>query len=375
MASAAGLVSSAEAWTQNVPRLPSTVPSGPTNWRIVAADAGFGVPAAGVQQGDVLLLQGGNAGARTLYRMPWFDDDSDRTGHGGPEPILLRSVGANAADPLVPVRDGPFWLDAQRWLLWREGATVHALGTAGEHQTLTLAETPAALLRPALQRSGDDILVLALSANRRRLDQLGFSRTTKTPPRLLGAIALPLAVRAGTAAFAAGAPPLIALSAATATGTTVLLLHAGKAATPRMVAVSGATLVPDAPPALLPDADGGALVGLLVSTDAGIALAEARFPSDQAAPATIQLRGLGRFAGKPAGGAVLYDPSADARGRLVYLLIRLADGTLLRLGAGAALERTAFESPPVAPLVLVPRADGALVLCCDPRLGPFMAEA
>jgi hypothetical protein len=375
MASAAGLVTSPEAWAQNPARLPSTVSRDAVNWRIVSADAGFGVPGAGAQQGDVLLLQGGNAGARTLYRMPWVDSHSDRLGHGGEEPILLRAVGANAADPLVPVRDGPFWLDSARWLLWREGAMVHALGTAGEQQTLTLPETPAALLRPALQRSGDDILVMALSANRRRLDQLGFSRTAKTPPRLLSAIALPLPVRAGTAAFAAGAPPLIALSAATPTGTTVLLLHTGQAATPRMVALSGATLVPDAPPALLPGADGGALVGLLVSTDAGIALAEARFPSDQAAPATIRLRPLGRFAGKPVGGAVLYDPSADAQGRVVYLLVRLADGTLLRLGAGGALERTAFESPPVAPLVLVSRADGALVLCCDPRLGPFMAEA
>jgi hypothetical protein len=375
LASAAALVTPQDAWAEDRPQRGPTVPAQSTNWRILAADAGFGVPGNGAHQGDALMLRGGSAGAMTLYRMPWQDSDADRPERGGAEPILLQSVSANASDPLVPVRDGPFWSDPSRWLLWREGATVHALGTAGERQVLTLGAVPGALLRPALQRSGGEILVIALSADRRRLEPVQFARTTATAPRRLDAITLPLPVAAGTVGFATGGATLIGLSAATARGTTMLLLQPGESVTPRMVSLPGAVPVPDAAPALSSDADGGALLGQLVQTSEGIGLAEARFPADSTRAATIEPRLLGRLSAKAVGGAVLYGASTEGRSRPVRLLVRLADGALQRLGSDGALESTAFEGPPVPPLVLVPRGDGALVLCCDPRLGPFMGEA
>jgi hypothetical protein len=354
-------------------------------WSIVAADAGFGVPALGRQNGDTLLLQG-EGGARILYRMPWQEEDSDRTGHGGEEPIPLITVDPEAADPLVPVRDGAFFGDPARWLLWREGATVRAFGTAGEPQTLVLPEPPATLLRPALQRTGGDILLLALSADRRRLDRLIFSRDASTLPLVADGLALPVAVSAGTAAFAKDGDVLVGLSGATSEGTALLLIDRGGAGTPRVVVLAAATPIPDAAPALLVNPDGSVVIGALVSTEAGIAVAEARFPADPFAMAVVA-RPLGQQSGAPPiSGAMLYSAArvgaeADgaggdsSNGPSVHIVVRLADGTLLRLDPDGTLNPTTYEAPPVVPLILVPASHGALLLCCDPLVGPFMAEA
>jgi hypothetical protein len=62
-------------------------------------------------------------------------------------------------------------------------------------------------------------------------------------------------------------------------------------------------------------------------------------------------------------------------GESLCVVLRLADSTLLHVGDDGSLEPTTYEAPPVTPLTLVPSGHGALLLCCDPWLGPFMAEA
>ena len=189
-------------------------------------------------------------------------------------------------------------------------------------------------------------------------------------------------IRAGVARVSVG------LSAATEQGT-VLLLLAGSdgAASLRQAVVDRARLVPNASPALVPRSDGGSLLGALILMDDGIALAEARFPADHAAKPTISLRLLGRVAplGTPVWGAMLYgslpppagsnDASGHAQRDSLHAVIGVADGTLLRLDADGSLAPATNEAPSVPPLVLVPAHQGAFVLCCDPLLGPFMAEA
>lgn len=356
------------------------------DWAIGAAGAGWGVPGENEEQGDTLMLQRPATSKPALYRMPWRDDDSDRTGTGAATPIMLGTVGPEAADPLVPVRDGPFWIDTAQWFLWREGATIFARGMGGERQELTLPEAPAALLRPALQRVNDDILVLALSADRQRLDRCVFSHDGSTLPIVAGDLALPVAVSAGTAAFAKDGDVLVGLSGATPEGTALLLIDRGGAGTPRVVVLPAATPIPDAAPALLVHPDGTVVLGTLVSTETGIAVAEARFAQDSNATPAVVARPLGESGAHPIGGAMLYSAphgTAETHGAgggtadwpSLRVVIRLADGTLLRLGLDGTLNPATYEAPPVPPLILVPASHGAWLLCCDPRLGPFMVEA
>jgi len=362
------------------------------DWAIAAADAGWGVPGEDEHYGDTLMLQQAAGAKPGLYRMGWRDDDSDRTGTGAETPIPLGNVGFNATDPLVPVRDGPFWMDTAQWFLWREGAAIIARSMIGECQELTLSEAPAALLRPALQRLEDDILVLALSADRRQLMRLRFSHDNSKQPECTEAINLPLAATGGTAAFAPDGTVLVGLSAGTpGGGCALVLIGRGGLATPRVATWSGVALVPGAQIGLTLDQDGAVRLGALVAGGDGIFLLEARFPLELDGVPGVGLLPLAGMGTEPVGGAVLYGPpqpddqaSEDETANngaahkiepSRHVVIHLADDTFLRLGASGSLEAVTYEATPVPPFCLVNSGHGALLLVCDPRLGPYMTDA
>ncbi|MSP00754.1 MAG: hypothetical protein EXR07_06860 [Acetobacteraceae bacterium] len=353
------------------------------DWQIVAGHAGYGRSAEGNAEGDVLLLQGCEGGAM-LYRMPWGEDESDRSGHGGEMPVPLQAVGADASDPLVPVRDAPFWRDPARWLLWREGAAIHAVDTVLRQQSLTFPAPPEAVLRPALQPEGGPIELAVLAAGRMRIDLTRFPRDADGTPSISGHIDLPMPVAGGVVGFAPEGGMLLGLSADSAGGVELLLRRAG---TLQRAALAGATLVPNAPPALSVLYDGSAVVGALVLTSTGVAIARARFDGVTMEPVGVTQIGL--VEGSIAEAALLliapHEPPAPdedghahddgAEPRAAVAVLRLEDGTLMSLTAEGTLSATTFEAPPVSPLTLAPGGHSAFILAYDPRLGPFMAEA
>lgn len=351
------------------------------DWAIGAADVGWGMSGDSSPSGDALMVQRTGTAKPALYHMNWRDDDSDRSGTGAETPIRLGTLGPNATDPLVPVRDGPFWSDASQWFLWREGASIHARGMGGEQQELTLPEAPTALLRPALQRMNDDILVFALSANRRQLVRLLFSHDNSKPPARAEEIDLPVVAAHGSAVFSPSGSVLVGLSAEkTDGGCELLVIDQGGLAPPRLASWTNVSLVPGAPPALSFDDDGGSRIAALVSSDDGIALAEARFSPALNAVPTVSLLPLGGRGTVPIGGAVLYAaPHAHAHTHEhranFHAVICLADHSFMRLGVDGTLEAVTYEASPVPPFCLVHAGHGALLLCCDPLLGPYLTDA
>lgn len=363
-------VPSLTGWFRRCPPPPSTTPETPAPCSIVAADIGFGVPRGGAEQGDLLFLRDG--GARQLYRMAWRETTGDRP-LSGESALLLHNVERNATDPRVPIRDAPFFSDSARWMIWREDATVHAEASTGNRQTLRLNETPHGLLRPSLQRSGGDVFVFALSADRTRVDQLRFPRAGASPASIAPSVALGDGVDAATVGFAGDAMRLATVRASAGT-TTIRLLTFENALPPRSVAAAGATPIPDTEPVLASSATGDAVVAVLVATDTGIAIAEATFPRDRSAP-TMAVRAIGRLRAAPVAGALRYRSALDAPPRVARAVVRIADGTFARLNDAGVLEPANYPAPPVVPIVLAPAVRGALILCCDPTSGPLVAEA
>jgi hypothetical protein len=153
------------------------------------------------------------------------------------------------------------------------------------------------------------------------------------------------------------------------------MLHRAGAA--QLARMAQAGLLHACPPALRVLEDGQALVAAAVQTEAGISIAVARF--DAAGAAVMESTALGPVSDRVVEGALLLAPAhAHADGVHAagfHLLLRLEDGSLLRLDEQGSLTPTIFEAPPVTPLTMELGSHGAYVLACDPRLGPFMAEA
>ena len=357
------------------------------DWQLRGGDAQHGAPPFGEIEGDALLLH--HSGR--LYRMLWAADDSFRRGHGGAEPLALLDVAPDACDLLVPARDAPFWSDPARWLLWREGAVVHAVGTSGQRQALTLPKPPAMLLRPALQRDQGPVEVFALAAERREVLRLHLDRAASTPPQVVQTLDLPLPVAAGCAAFAPNSGSLLGLVAAVDGGVALLLYRDSGLQQARW---EGGGLLPACAPTVRAHADSSVHVAALAQHGAEVLIVSARFGSDGAT--LVQSTPIGTAATPVVAGALVLVPAhaahadqddddGDVHGhghnhgshgaRLAYVVLELADGTWMRLGDDGLLEAAEFEAPPVHPLTLAVGGHGAFVLACDAALGPFMAEA
>ncbi|MDP1651031.1 MAG: hypothetical protein Q8M01_22965 [Rubrivivax sp.] len=334
-------------------------------WTEVMGDAGYGAPALSTQQGDLLLLRHGPGGNVVVLHKPWDDGDGDRPQRSQQQAIEIATAALGANDPLVPVRDGPFWRDPARWLLWREGAVVHAVDTTLRRQSLQLPMSPAALLRPALQRSGGPVEVFALAANRRSLRRLCFGRTAGNPSRLFEEVSLPLPAGAGSAALTSAGGIACGLWSDHAEGTT-LMVHEGTAL--RHSELRG--LHPLSAPAMLAGPD-GLRIGLIVRQGDALSLSETLFPQ-RAGDAVTRLMPLGPAT--TALGATLVYRGWDGMPPAVHAVLSLADGRFLRLQSGGIWAPFEPPAPPLRPLVLVPGVRAAWLLCCDPASGPLMTE-
>ncbi|MSP00755.1 MAG: hypothetical protein EXR07_06865 [Acetobacteraceae bacterium] len=333
-----------------------------TIWNEVTGDAGYGLPVAGVQQGDALLSRREAGGGRALLRWPWGDTLGDNARPAFDETAAIATLPPNATDPMVPVRDGAFWKDPARWLLWREEAAIHAVDTSGRRQKLVLDAPPASLLRPALQREGGPVEVYILARDRLRVLRARLPRDGRAAARIEVATDLPLAAGAGCAGFARDGRPAVGLWAMAAEELTLLLFHDGHL---HRAAIGGVR--PLSPPAFLADSN-GPLVGVVVQSASGIGLAETVFVPGRGITLTplAPLRN-GRKA------ALVYRPWGAGAPR-AHVVLATEDGSFHSLSPGVAPSRLTPPAPPVRPLVLVPGGLGAFLLCCDPMTGPEMAS-
>lgn len=333
-------------------------------WFNVTGHSGHGLPALGAQHGEALLIRRAAGQPPRLWRMPWAESSGDRPATQVDGAVQLITVADNASDPMVPVRDGPFWNDPARWLLWREGAVFHALSTTLQRQTLRLPAAPAAVLPPALQRAGGPIDLLVLAAGGRAVKQLRFARSAQGLAQELAQTVLPVPAGAGCAAFGPTGGLAWGLWARQAEDT-LLLVHDGL----RLRQLVLPDLQPLSPPAMV--GEGGQLfLAVVMLGQDGLQLVEACFPAANEPASSTRLR-LGLSSPLRAAGLVYR--SWDGAARALHGLLILADGSHRQFD-GQTATTTAFDpgAPPVLPLSLVPTAEGAMVLCADPQRGPVM---
>ncbi len=350
------------------------------SWALTHGSVGYGAAPGLKAAGEALFIQAGEAESM-LYRMPWADNHSDRTGHGGVTPVPLTPVANSACDPLVPVRDAPFTADPARWLLWREGAQMHARNAFGQRVALQMALPPAAVLRPALQRNGGAIEVFVLAAAGRRLDVLHFPRLADGVPAVAAQFDLPAVAVNGAAAFAPQGGFVAALAGNGASGAVLMLLRQGVV---QQALVENVALEVSVPPAVQVLADGAVLVAALVRNAEGLSIAKLRF--EAAGAGGVELRPAGPPPITVRGGVLLLLPAVNGHGHDrqghagVESALNLAaalwtgDGSIMTLDQSGALVTGVLQAQPVWPGAMV-AGHAPLLLACDPLLGPYMAEA
>ncbi len=329
---------------------------------MTAVAAGWGLPPYGRQEGTLAFLVATGRG-KALCRDRFAEAEGDSGGEPAP-PITLRAVAADAADPLVPVRDGPFWKDPALWILWREGSVIHAIDTASRAVALALPAAPGRVLRPALQRAGAEVYVLALSPDHRRLDRLAFPRAWTGKARIAGSTPLPGAATAGAAGFAPGGDCAILLIPGP-DGLTVLLARPDRAAPPRILTLPGVACPAGVEPAIAQAQDGATHCAILAQSAGDLALIEIRFP--QAAAPTHTMRSLGRAPAHWDGAACYWNGACR-------VLVASGGRWLAAAGPNAPLSPRIFPGQgPIAPIVMVPTAAGALCATAGAGGAPQMS--
>lgn len=355
-------------------------------WALTHGSVGYGAAPGLKAAGEALLIQAGETESM-LYRMPWADNHSDRTGHGGVTPVPLTPVANGACDPLVPVRDAPFTADPARWVLWREGAQLHARNAFGQRVALQLAMPPVAVLRPALQRKGEAIHLFVLTAAGRRLDVVRFPRAADAEAAVSAQFDLPVAAAHGTAAFAPQGGFVVALAGNGPAGAVLMLMRQGDVL---QALVAQAVLESSVSPAVLVAEDGAVLVAALVRDAGGLSTALVRFEGPRAAAGpdasapVVTLRPAGPPHIRVRGGSLLLRPQGHDHGHgpgpaqasppSLAAVLWATDGAVLTLDESGALVTGVLQAQPVWPGAMV-AGHAPLVLACDALLGPYMAEA
>jgi len=349
------------------------------DWALTHGGVGYGAAPGLKAAGEALFIQAGEAQGM-LYRMPWADNHSDRTGHGGVTPVPLTPVANGACDPLVPLRDAPFTADPARWMLWREGAQIHARNAFGQRVALQMALPPVAVLRPALQRNGEAIEVCVLAAAGRRLDVLQFPRTADGVPVVAAQFDLPQVAANGATAFAPQRGFVAALAGNGPSGAVLMLLRQGVV---QQALVGNLVLEELVPPALQVLADGAVLVAALVRNADGLSIAKVRFEGTGAGSVGVELFPAGPPHIIVRGGVLLLLPADNdhAQGHapaelpsILAAALWTGDGSIMTLDESGALVTGVLQAQLVWPGAMV-AGHAPLLLACDPLLGPYMAEA
>ncbi len=286
--------------------------------------------------------------------------------------ITRRTVPVNATDVRVPQRNGPFFSDLRRHIVWREGRTVKTLINTGEEFALTLPFDVAELVTPAMKPVGGTVEVLALAANRRQLALVRFF--DKSDPVLVWTIDMPVAAAFVTCALgpaSSGSERHIAIVGAPSDGALTLGLSrfSGDQAAPfTMHSVNEVRPVTNARPGLHASGDGRLTVGLLVQRSSGsLALFETRVTGNQHQDV---LHDVGTFTEPVVGGAVLYTSNALGELSRRDAAMVLGDGTVMRIGADGGATRALMQGRVVDHVNLVPGRQGPFILYFDPDRGP-----
>ena len=137
-----------------------------------------------------------------------------------------------------------------------------------------------------------------------------------------------------------------------------------------------AVLVANVPPTLLVLPDDAVVVAALVRTAEGLAIARARFGAQDTAAVEVHLIGSADL--RVTGGVLRLlapeDPAPDFAAPIAAAVLWLADGSRMTLGETGGLVAGVLTAVPVPPGAMVAGHHAPLILACDPRLGPFMAE-
>lgn len=374
-------------------------------WSVAAGAAGHGVMPDALSRGDSLVLQAG-PGPYTLCRMPWIEDDTDRTGPNMAPAVPLLEVAADATDLAVPTMDGPFWIDPLHWWIWREGASIHAADNILRRQRLDLPEPPACLLPTVLRRPQSDLTLAILAADRLSASIIHMSRDASVPPSIASNISFPGPAAAATLSYIPGGGPRLT-AYLTVDGVAVIQLCVPGEGR-REVKGPRAEAIPNGAVAIHTGPDGTVFAATLARDDDVLLLLEAEFPADPDDAPSVAVTRLDWPEDPP--GVLLSTPFIPEGFTLVYGgepeeppapgdddddeeatddgeeaedpyypppprgLIELGDRRLLRLDPGRFLHWVELEGEPVRPFVAMPTTEGGALLCVSPLLGPFIAE-
>ncbi len=290
--------------------------------------------------------------------------------------IARRTVPANATDVRVPQRNGPFFGDLRRHIVWREGRVVKSLINTGEEFAFTLPFDVAELVTPVVKAVGGSVDVLALAASRRQLALVRFF--DKSEPVLAWSVDLPIAADVVTCTLgpaSSGSERHIAIMGTSADGSLTLGLSRASGEQPAPFSVRPLTdlrPLPNTRPGLHAAGDGRISVGLFVQRpDNSLALFETRSTGSQHEDA---LHDVGSFAEPVKGGTVLY--SVDAMGELTRrdAALVLSDGAVMRILADGGATPALTQGRIAGQVQLVPGRQGPFILYFDdrgPRLEAF----
>jgi len=290
--------------------------------------------------------------------------------------ISRRTVPANATDVRVPQRNGPFFSDLRRHIVWREGRVVKTLINTGEEFALTLPFDVEELVTPALKAVAGSVEVLALAASRRQLALVRFF--DKSDPVLVWSVDLPVAAAFVTCTLgpaASGSERHIAIVGTSSDGALALGLSRGSGDQPASFTVHSVNDVRPVANARLgmhASGDGRVSVGLLVQQSSGsVALLETRVTGTQHQDV---LHDVGTFTEPVTGGAVLYTSDATGASARRDAALVLGDGTVMRVGVDGGATPALTQGRVVGRVNLVPGRQGPFILYFDdrgPRLEAF----
>lgn len=287
--------------------------------------------------------------------------------------ITRRTVPANATDVRVPQRNGPFFSDLRRHIVWREGRVVKTLINTGEEFALALPFDVAELVIPAVKALAGSVEVLALADSRRQLALVRFF--DKTDPVLVWTVDLPVAAAFITCTLgpaASGSERHIAIIGTASDGALALGLSRGSGDQPASFtvhAVNEVRPVANARPGMHGSGDGRVSVGLLVQRPSGaVALLETRVSGTQYQDV---LHEVGTFTEPVTGGAVLYtsDPTGGPPRRDAALVV--GESTVMRVGVDGGATPALTQGRVVGRVNLVPGRQGPFILYFDDR-GPSL---
>lgn len=335
--------------------------------------AGIGASPLGIAEGEAAFIENG-----AVYALAFRETRSAIGEASIDRPIRRANAGRDATDIGVPWREGPFFNEMLKWLIWREGRDLKALSDVmSEPFSMAFPGDLSRLVRPPLKTTGSPVDVLALSKDEKTLHlaRVGAQRGEEPRGTIAWSYPLPADPGAITAALGPADERHIAFLTANRSGDlAVLHTHYKGASAPgplERVSVDGAGNVPDGfSIGMKVDARGAATVGVVaVSEDKRTCtLVEVTFGSDGKA-SSPKLTRTEELADAVVDAAVIYPPQVPAQ---VVVVVRLKNNRVLKLGDDGKFIEAPVQGTPTQPLILAPGKQTTYILYTDPKRGFYL---